>query len=226
MTGLRLAPLRRIAPSLPTESPSPQPQRSTPHTPLSSLPTIPQTSRRTLDFDLEAVAAGYADPQWVPSTVTAWAYCWVGTSDVVVEALPPRDFYDLGARRQFLLPLLDAVAEADVLTGHNIIRFDLPLLNAECMKVGLPRLGAVLAQDTIRVGKAKGFKKGMDNIAHVLGVEDEKLPLNWAEWQAAYGEPDLATVKERCASDVLMHIKMRERMRKAGWLAPPRLWSP
>jgi len=194
---------------------------------LSPLAQIPTATRRTLDFDLEAVASGYADPQWVPSTVTAWAFCWVDDpGSVQVEALSPASFYDVEARRRFLLPLLAAIEQADVVTGHNILRFDLPVLNAECMKLGLPSLEPVLAQDTIRLPRSKGFKKGQDNLAHALDVPEEKLPLNWAQWQAAYGEPDLATVKERCASDVLMHVEMRAAMRERGWLKPPRLWCP
>jgi len=165
--------------------------------------------------------------------VTAWAYCWVAdvsihdTAAVTVEALPPSAFYDIDARRRFLLPLLAAIEQADVVTGHNILRFDLPVLNAECMKLGLPSLEPVLAQDTIRLPRSKGFKKGQDNLSHALSVPEEKLPLNWAQWQAAYGEPDLATVKERCASDVAMHVEMRAAaMRERGWLKPPRIWSP
>jgi len=63
-------------------------------------------------------------------------------------------------------------------------------------------------------------------MSHALGVVDTKLALSWSEWAAAYAEPDLATVKERCASDVLMHVQMRERMREEQWLRPPRLWKP
>lgn len=193
---------------------------------LLRLAGVPQSSRRTLDFDIEAVAAGYADPQWVPSPVTAWAYSWIGEGTVTVEALPPCDFYDMDARRRFLAPLLETLAQADVVTGHNILRFDLPVLNAEAMKIGLRSLPGLLAQDTIRLPRTKGFKKGQDNISHMLGVPAEKMPLNWAQWQAAYGEQDLATVKTRCASDVLMHIEMRAAMRERGWLRPPRLWRP
>ncbi len=226
-TSLPLGRMRLTGLSTSRESAS-QTVPSRPSVKLSRLHPIPKATRRTLDFDLECVAAGYADPQWVPSTVTAWAYTWIGfgSPSVVVEALPVESFYDLDARRRFLLPLLAAIEEADVLTGHNIIRFDLPVLNAECLRLGLPLLQPVLAQDTIRLPKSKGFKKGQDNMAHALGVPEEKLPLNWAQWQAAYGEPDLATVKERCASDVLMHVEMRQAMKERGWLTSPRLWRP
>jgi len=142
-----------------------------------------------------------------------------------VSALPVKDFYDHDARRAFIKPLFDIIAEADVLTGHNIVRFDLPVLNAECLLLGLPTIGSKLVEDTIRLPKSKGFKKGQDNMSHAFGVKAEKMPLSWAQWESAYAEPDLTTIKERCASDVLMHIEMREKMRRANVLGPPKMWK-
>lgn len=157
--------------------------------------------------------------------MTAWAYSWVGEDDVSVEALAIADLYNPEARRRFLLPLLDVLRAADIVCCHNGSRFDLPVINGECMKLGLPTLPPLMVEDTMKMPKAR-FKKGQDNVASALGVEAEKLPLHWAAWQAAYGEPDLATVKERCAGDVRQHKQMREAMRKAGWLKPPRMWRP
>lgn len=185
---------------------------------------MPASSRRLLDFDIETVAAGYADPQWVPSTVTAWAYSW--GDDVTVEALPVRSFYNVRARRRFLQPLLEALEAADVVTGHNVLRFDLPVLQAEVMRLGLPSLRPVLVQDTIRLPRAKGFKKGQDNLGVLLEVETGKLPLNFQQWADAYAEPDLGTVKDRVATDVLQHMQIRDQLRERGWLKPPRMWSP
>jgi DNA polymerase elongation subunit (family B) len=194
--------------------------------PPSKLPLLASSPLRTLDFDIETVAAGFADPQWVPNRVTCWAYAWTDDRDVRVDALPPASFYDHQARREFLSPLMAALDEADVVTGHNIVRFDLPILNTECLRLNLPTLRPKLVQDTIRLPKSKGFKKGQDNLGHTLDVAEEKLPLSWAEWEAAYGEPGMVTVKERCASDVRMHLEMREAMRARGWLSAPRMWRP
>jgi len=179
-----------------------------------------------LDFDIETVAAGFADPEWVPQTVTAWAWCWVGTTNINVDALAVADFYDLDARRRFLEPLVAAIRQADMVTGHNILRFDLPVLNADAMRVGLPPLDPVLAQDTIRLPKTKGFKKGQDVLSGLLGVEDEKLPLNWHQWACGYAEPSHASIRERVAGDVRQHMQMRERMKERGWLTAPRMWKP
>lgn len=191
----------------------------------SKLVALPSKPSRVLDFDIETVAAGFADPQWVPNRTVCWAYCWTDEKEARVSALPVRDFYDHGARRRFLEPLFEVIGEADILTGHNIVRFDLPILNSECLLLGLRTIGSKMVQDTIRLPKSKGFKKGQDNMAHALGVKEEKMPLSWAQWEAAYAEPDLTTIKERCASDVLMHIRMREKMGDAGVLGPPKMWK-
>lgn len=183
--------------------------------------------RRVLDFDVECVAAGFADPAWVPVRITAWAYSWIGEEGgVEVEALSIPEFYDKQARREFLAPLLEEIRKADVLTGHNIVRADLRWLNAECMNLLLPTLPSVLVQDTIRLPRSSGFKKGQDNMSFTLGVKATKLPLSWAEWEAAYSEPGLVTVKDRVVGDVVQHMELRDRMRDAGWLQPPRMWKP
>lgn len=182
--------------------------------------------RRLLDFDIETVAAGYADPAWVPHTVTAFAYCWYGTDDVHVQALSPASFYNVAERQRFLSPLLVVLEAADVLCGHNIVRYDLPVLQAEVMRLGLPSLLPRMCEDTIRMPRSKGFKKGQDNLGVLLDVPLSKLPLNHQQWQEAYGESDLATVKDRVGGDVRQHMLIREQMRQRGWIKPARMWSP
>jgi hypothetical protein len=100
---------------------------------------------RILDFDIETRAAGYADPEWVPDDVTCYAWSWIGT-DKLRGKCPGR--MRASARtlkqREWLRPLRDLICAADILTGHNITRFDLRVLNANFMRFGLdplPRFG-------------------------------------------------------------------------------------
>lgn len=222
-TGPRLARLLPIEPSPRTASSS---APSEPSRPLPAPTAILTETRRTLDFDLETVAAGYADPNWVPNIVTAWACSWVDADDVECAVLPVARLHDRAYRASFLEPLMERIREAAVVTGHNIIRWDLPVLNAELMQLQMPVFGPLLAQDTMRVPRGRGFKKGQDNLASLLRVPLPKKALNWQEWQAAYAEPDLHTVRERVMGDVLQHKQLRVRMREQGWLEPPRVWKP
>jgi len=121
---------------------------------------------------------------------------------------------------------LAAYNDADILTGHNLIRFDLPVLNADLLRNGYPPLSPKLVQDTMRIVKTKGFKKGQDNLSTLLDNPIQKMPLNWQEWQDAYEEPGWETVIERCVSDVRGHKILRARMLERGWVKPAVMWRP
>ena len=178
-----------------------------------------------LDFDIETVAAGFADPQWVPQKITCVAWSWVGT-DVVESRIcgPSGVFGKPHLRARMLKPLLRAISEADMVTGHNIERFDLLVLNAEAMRLGLEPIREKLVQDTMRFVRSKGFKKGQDVLMRQNRVAAEKLALDWQAWQDAYDEPGWPTIRERCETDVLGHKRLRERLVEKGHLKPPRVW--
>jgi hypothetical protein len=132
-------------------------------------------------------------------------------------------FKDL-PRKRMLEPLLKAIDEADMLIGHNITRFDLPILNAECLRLGFGPLKPIWVHDTMSLVKTKGFKKGQDVLSGVLGVVAEKQAMNWHQWQEAYAEDGWKSIKSRCAGDVVQHKEMY--MSIKGWLRPPRMWKP
>lgn len=181
---------------------------------------------RVLDFDIETVAAGFADPAWVPQKITCVAWSWIGEESVHSAICTTGGLYELPKRRaKMLSQLLEVINEADVLTGHNIARFDLPVINAECLRLGLEPIRSALVEDTMRLPRSKGFKKGQDNIGELLGIPLQKKALSWQGWQDAYAEKGWAGVVERCESDVLMHKQMRQQMKDRGWLKKPARWS-
>lgn len=179
-----------------------------------------------LDFDIETIAAGFADPDWVPQKITCVAWSWVGTDRVESRVCGPAGIFGKPANRaKMLTPLLDAIRQADMVTGHNIERFDLPIVNAEAMRLGLEPVREVLAQDTMRLVRAKGFKKGQDVLGRLHHVPAEKLALDWQAWQDGYDEPGWKTVRLRCESDVTMHKLLRLELLGAGHLRDPRKWK-
>lgn len=191
------------------------------------MKTRVKSTLKILDFDLETVAAGFADPQWVPNKITCAAWSWIGEDKVYGEVCGPLGIYTKPElRAKMLLPLLDAIDEADMLTGHNLLKFDLGVLQADCLRLGLPSLKAKLVQDTMRIVKTRGFKKGQDNIGGLVRTEEPKLSLSWQQWEDAYEEVDWGTVKERAMSDVIMHKQMREKMIENKWLLKPVVWRP
>ena len=180
---------------------------------------------RVLDFDIETIAAGFADPQWVPQKITCVAWSWVDEEEVQSRVCTPLGLFGKPElRAEMLRPLMEAINEADVLTGHNIYRFDLPVVNSECMRLGLDPVPEIKVQDTMRVLRSKGFKKGQDNIGRLLKLQEEKMPLDWQAWQDAYDEDGWGTVRARAESDITMHKQMRLRMIERGWLKPMITW--
>lgn len=192
------------------------------------LPTPTQLTappKKILDFDIETVAAGFADPAWVPQKITCVAWSWVGSDRVESCICGAEGLFGNPERRTAMLErLLDEIKQADILTGHNIDRFDLPVINAECMRLGLKPLRHVTTQDTMRLVRAKGFKKGLDNLAQLQKTPGEKLSLSWQQWQEAYDEPDWKTVRLRCEGDVLLHKQVRLHLLQGKLLRAPRIW--
>lgn len=183
---------------------------------------------RILDFDIETVAAGFADPDWVPQKVTCVAWSWIGSDEVeVLTCGGSAGLFEEPERRRIMIArFMAAYNQADMVTGHNLLRFDLPVLNADLMRLGLAPLGPVLVQDTMRLPRSKGFKKGQDNLAGLVETYERKLALDWQQWQEAYQTPGWPVVKDRCRSDVVMHKELRAAMLERGWLKSPRMWCP
>lgn len=180
---------------------------------------------RILDFDIETVAAGFDDPQFVPQKITCVAWSWIDSDEVEARIATSEGLFSRPERRRKMLePLLEAIGEADMVTGHNLLRFDLPVINAECLRLGLATLPTLLVQDTMRLVRAKGFKRGQDNLVALTDVPVPKLALSWQEWQHAYEESGWATVVERCKTDVQGHKLLREQLLDRGWLKEPIRW--
>ena len=180
---------------------------------------------RILDFDCETLAAGFADPEWVPNRITAIAWSWVGTDDVHTRTildyarnLPTFLAMNFLGCKPMLEEFVEEFNKADAVTGHNIRRFDLGVMNAELMRLQLPVLQPKRVIDTIRLVRSKGFKKGQDVIAEVLDVPAEKKAMNWAQWQRAYAEPGWPEVRERVAGDVIQHKLVLARLLDLGYL--------
>jgi hypothetical protein len=188
--------------------------------PLSTrLRTTSPTSKRCLDFDVETRAKGFGDPDWVPQEVTAIAWSWCDEDHVYYATL-------LDGIDYMFVSFVEAYDEADIVTGHNVLRFDLPVLNSDLMRHDYPPLKAKKVQDTMRIVKTKGFKKGQDNLSTLLHNPVPKMAMNWQEWQDAYEESDWRTIIDRVVSDVRGHKLLRAEMLARGWLRPARVWSP
>ena len=141
-----------------------------------------------------------------------------------------------GAReeyRDWLEHITHVLTEPDmILTGHNIDRFDLPLLQAQLFRFGLPRLPDLLTQDTMRTLKKRDMSASQESLINYkglravcpIGMPIYKDHLSIPEWEdAAMGWDDTVLV-ERPSSDVHGHAHLREVLIDKGYLAGPKAW--
>lgn len=188
---------------------------------------VSKRKRRVLCFDLETLAAGYADPSWVPDKITVAAWSWIGETRVESLITGKDGFFSARLRGERLEPLYAAIRAADVVVGHNIVRFDLPVLQAEALRCGLPTLGPVKTHDTIRIVRTKGFKKGQDDMSVTFGSPLKKKTLNWAEWDQAYEADGWPVPVERCVTDVQQNKTLyRKQLERGDVLKSERWWRP
>lgn len=184
-------------------------------------------NEKVLDYDIETVSAGFADPQWVPQRVTVIAWSWVGSRKIehATRLEGPEEMFGR---------FLEAYNAADVGTGHNLIRFDQPVLNADMIRTGMGVLPAKLIRDTMRLPKTKGLKKGQDNLGSLLGTRSKKMPLDWQGWDDGYQWDALIAGQkvtwkvpiDRCVSDVRQHKQLLARLQEEGLLKPDIWWKP
>lgn len=188
--------------------------------------TVVRPRRRTLCFDLETLAAGYADPAWVPDKITVAAWSWLDDDEVCSLSTGKDGFWSRKIRGERLQPLVEALRSCDMAVGHNVLRFDCPVLQAELIRCGQPPLGPLLVHDTIRLLKTKGLKKGQDDLSVMSGSPYAKETKNWSEWDVAYEDDGWPEVISRCKTDVQQNKWLYQELHDRGLLKPARMWRP
>lgn len=182
---------------------------------------------RILDFDCESRPLNFLGSDYTNDEVTVVAWKWIGDeSDVQAEALTP----DPRSRARMLRAFRGVYDAADLVVGHNIRKFDLPLLSGMCVEADLGPLGSKLASDTLldlpKMGTA--VSRSQRNLADLLGVEVEKVDMTAPAWREANRLTKTGITKaiERACFDVLQNVAVREALIARGLLGSPRVWRP
>lgn len=188
-----------------------------------------------LDFDFESKPLWfwYDKPTAVLTSLSYMAsHMGVPSHDSLTTTIAPlntRDDYET-----WLLDIVDLFTSVDMLTGHNIDRFDLPLLQAQLMRFGLPALPTLLTQDTMRLPKKRDMSASQESLINYkslqavcpIGMPIYKDHLSIPEWEdAALGWNDEVLI-ERPLSDVHGHVHLREVLIEKDYLAGPKVWKP
>jgi len=185
---------------------------------------------RVLDFDSECRPDAYLGGDITTRSLTGIAAQFIGEPDMWCECIVAGGsphFDQLVAMLEGFRELYDA---ADMVTGHNIVRHDLPIISGALVYCGRPPLEPKLASDTLLHGPKSGlsFSRSQENFGDLLGIASDKYHMNNARWKRAntLDAEQVALTRERVTSDVRMHIELREAMVGRGLLRAPRMWRP
>lgn len=183
-----------------------------------------------LDFDCECRPIAWYGGDQVTKQPTAIAWKWVGSEyhSVAYIGESDRSSHVIDEEILMLEAFRDAYEDADIVTGHYIRGFDLPLLQGAMMRLGLPLLGPKLAQDTKNdLVAAQGISKSQENLGAMYELEHPKVGMNTALWglgNMLIPEGIEATI-DRVVGDVIQHVALRREMLALGHLGPPRLYD-
>lgn len=164
------------------------------------------TKLRVLFFDIETapalVYAWRANQDYIPAEMVVrdtsmlmWAAKWRGEpkmfSDRVteVEAVGGNDL-------ALVSSLAKLVREADIVVGHNVEQFDIPMLNNRVMLLGEEPLGPVKMIDTLRLAR-KNFRlmhNKLDYLAKQLGLGG-KLKTDFELWRSIIEDGNETSIK-------------------------------
>lgn len=179
---------------------------------------------RILDFDCECRPLSYLGSDYTTGEITAIASAWI------VNGKATRlECHALGevTGEEMLRAFVERYNEADMVTGHFIRGFDLPLVNGGLLDHNLPPLSDKLAHDTKNdLRRRKYVSASQENLGFSLGTNAPKVQMNQQLWRDAnrLTETGIARTKKRVIGDVRQHVQMRERLLELGWLDSPKVW--
>jgi len=177
---------------------------------------------RLLAFDVECLPGHWIGGDYVSKIITAAAWKWLGEAGVQATTHYQEPAEAIATR------LAVEIMQADMVFGHYIRGFDLPLVNGNLLRGGSSPLQPVLAQDTkLDLIKTHGRSLSQRNLADMIGVEDPKIDVTLYEWEAfntrVPGFEEKGII--RVTGDVAQNIAMRARLIELGWLGPPGVWD-
>lgn len=177
---------------------------------------------RVLDFDCESRPLSYwADRPSAEITAIAWS--WNGERKISCALLGEVTVPEI------LQQFVDAYNQADIVTGHYIRRFDLPLVNGQLLEQGMPCLEPKLASDTKSdLVRRLDLPVSQEALAAYLGIRAPKIHMTQHDWRDAnrLTPTGLQRTAKRVIGDVRQHKQMRAELLRRELLGPPKRWAP
>lgn len=190
------------------------------------------TSRlKILDFDVECRPMSWYGGDFNTKEITAIAWGWADRPKTKVWLLEPALTWDTHQykKRTGLEKFIADYEKAEMVTGHYIRGFDLPLINAACFRLGLRPLAPKLTEDTKGdLMKMSGLSKAQQNMAAYMDLVHEKQIMNTHLWEVANAlvAEGRKETRRRVVGDVDQHKEFRGALASRWALARPKVWYP
>jgi hypothetical protein len=116
-----------------------------------------------------------------------------------------------------------------MVTGHYILRHDIPIIQAHMMEYNLTPLGEKLVHDTkVHMIKKQDQPATQEYLAEMLHVMAPKVHMTQHDWREAnrLTPEGLKKTEHRVSGDVIQHKMLRMAMIRHGMLHPPKVWRP
>lgn len=187
---------------------------------------------KILDFDIECRPIAWYGGDWVTKQPTAIAWKFVGSRyrpDVAVIGESDRNSLVLEEEITMLELFREAYLEADMVTGHYIRGFDLPVIAGAMLRLELEPLGQKLAEDTKEdLPKVQGISKSMENLSAMFNAKVQKYGMDTAKWAEANMllPQGIEKARKRVTTDVREHLELRSKLIELGALSPAKVWRP
>lgn len=178
---------------------------------------------RVLDFDIENRPLSYLGMDYTTAEITAIAASWEGQTKVHTWLLGENEPLNM------LCEFVELYDAADIVTGHYIVKHDLPVLNGALLELELPLLEQKMVSDTkLHIPKSKYMSLSQENLAALYQLSHKKEHMNQVQWREAnrLTSEGLRETRRRVAGDVRQHKALRQRLIENGALKPPTLWRP
>lgn len=183
-------------------------------------------------FDAECRPLAYWYDGQTTSEITAFGWKWDGQPEAETLMLRPGGCFETDDGQ--LLDYVEAyqvfretISSAALVYGHNIRRFDLPIIQGQLLRLKMEPLEPLLTSDTCRdYPRRKDMSVSLENLAALYNLEGDKKRMAQADWEQANRLDDdgVSAARERVVSDVLLQAQLRTRLLELGLLAAPRVW--
>jgi hypothetical protein len=181
-----------------------------------------QAKLRILDFDTEARPLSYWGDR-PTAEITAIASCFVDDIGSMEVSLLGQD-----DPKEMLQRFVERYDAADIVTAHNLRRYDLPQINGALMEYGLPSLKPKTTIDTYLDMKKKGDIPASQEYLLDLFELGTKVHMGQHSWRTANRLlPDgVKKTAKRVTGDVYDHMRLRAYMAQRGLLKNAKVWRP